>query len=453
MSADPGNASGKAGLADALAAAPEDKVVKILSLVDTLPNRKVADAMIAPLRPRLAAMAPLRALTTRRLLFLPLDAVIVPTHCWAPATGLIPRGILAPVFERLAPLLGEAGRREAEIRALRADDAAGIDRLGRPLWQAAAARVLGLDPEGDWAELGLDKGQRQGVLASMELVFRSIPGLRALPALAAESPEALREGLGTLLADASFCGLDAWTLVLNLLLDPFADIQTPQTGGFATAVVDIATQTAAARPEPRIRKLLEAGLARALARTVQIGRSLADQVEAMPHSDGARLCLRLMRSATLLGELAAVSGVPAQDRDDMRALRTRIIALLARRLEAIMDAEIMHGMLQFVAPPDVARPVNLVALEAQATTARSIISWLAIADPAAADVRSWLDSATALLAATADHPAASPPAHALAPHPPAPVSPMLVRFLRLAELVFGTPQALRLAAAAGWHPG
>lgn len=118
-----------------------------------------------------------------------------------------------------------------------------------------------------------------------------------------------------------------------------------------------------------------------------------------------------------------------------------------------MDAEIMHGMLQFVAPPDVARPVNLVALEAQATTARSIISWLAIADPAVADVRSWLESATALLTATADHPVASPPAHVLAPHPPAPVSPMLVRFLRLAELVFGTPQALRLAATAGWHPG
>ena len=453
MMAKPQPAARDARLVDALAAAPEDKVVQILSLVDTLSDREAVDAMIAPLRPRLAAMAPVRALTTRRLMFLPLDAVIVPTESWEAATGLIPRGMLAPVFQRLAPLLGDAGRHEAEIRALHDDDTAGIDRLGRPIWAVAAARVLGLNPDGDWAGLGLDKGQRQGVLASMELVFRSVPRLLALPALAADSPEALHGSLADLLADASFCGLDAWTLVLNLLLDPFGTIRARAGRGFAAALVGCAVETAAQRPEPRIRKLLEAGLARALARTVRIGSSLADQVEAMGHRDGARLSLRLMRAATLLGELSGLSAIGADERDGMRSLQARIAALLGGRLSAVMDEEVMDGLRQFVATTEDARPVDAVVLEAQAATTRSIAAFLAAADPAAATTRPWLEPAAALLGRDSFRPCATLPPHPLVPHPPEPVNLLAVRFLRLAEMVFGTSPARELASAAGWRTG
>ena len=69
-------------------------------MVDAMPNRGAADQLIAPLRARLAHLRPPRPLRFARLLFLPLDPLIVPAARWRAAQPAIPRTVIPPSRRR-----------------------------------------------------------------------------------------------------------------------------------------------------------------------------------------------------------------------------------------------------------------------------------------------------------------------------------------------------------------
>ena len=60
-----------------LLGARDQQILRVVDMVDKMPQRGDADDFIAPLRPRLAFLRPIRRLNFTRLLFQPLDSVIV----------------------------------------------------------------------------------------------------------------------------------------------------------------------------------------------------------------------------------------------------------------------------------------------------------------------------------------------------------------------------------------
>ncbi|MCQ8279243.1 hypothetical protein NFI95_12395 [Acetobacteraceae bacterium KSS8] len=82
-------------------AASDAKLRKVTRLIDSMPERGAADALLQPVRERLATLRPVRTLNRNRLLFTPFDRLLVPPTRWQPGTPTLPRSIVSPVIALL----------------------------------------------------------------------------------------------------------------------------------------------------------------------------------------------------------------------------------------------------------------------------------------------------------------------------------------------------------------
>src|ERR1700749_138881 len=95
-----------------LASAQDAKIHRVLELIDSLAKRDEADAMIAPLRERLAKLKPRRKFNFARLLFTPFSPLIVHPSDWSRESSNIPRtalGTLARYVEIKLPEVAGSG--------------------------------------------------------------------------------------------------------------------------------------------------------------------------------------------------------------------------------------------------------------------------------------------------------------------------------------------------------
>jgi hypothetical protein len=137
--------------------ADDPQIMRIVTLVDTMMQRGTADLLIEPLRRRLAVMRPPHPLRFSRLMFHPLDLLIVPTSRWRPASRAIPRTALVPMAEHVRLAMGPAAAAmDAEIAGHTTADTDLISRLGRSLWPKAAVILAAAPMPRTWdeAELG-----------------------------------------------------------------------------------------------------------------------------------------------------------------------------------------------------------------------------------------------------------------------------------------------------------
>ena len=74
-------------LGQAVRGASDSQLLKIAAVVDAQPDRDQLDDLVAGMRPRLARLRPPRPLRFERLLFTPLDPLIVPPQRWRPASS------------------------------------------------------------------------------------------------------------------------------------------------------------------------------------------------------------------------------------------------------------------------------------------------------------------------------------------------------------------------------
>ncbi len=131
--------------------ARDEKIERIVAIVDGLAIRGDADALIAPLRMRLARMRMRRPLKFARLLFTPLDALVVPTALWSRGRLGLPRAALAPIAAECRVLLGAAlGPVDALIEGCDTDNIVALRAAGRLLWPLAARALAGLAAPADW---------------------------------------------------------------------------------------------------------------------------------------------------------------------------------------------------------------------------------------------------------------------------------------------------------------
>jgi len=137
----------------ALLTTSDEQLARIVGVLDRLEGRGGADALIAPMRGRLAQLRPARPLTFARLLFTPIDPLLVPGPVWSRGRLGVPRTALLPVATQVrAELGGLADEVDAMIRDGRADDTALVRRAGTLLWPAAAVVLDHIGQPQGWTE-------------------------------------------------------------------------------------------------------------------------------------------------------------------------------------------------------------------------------------------------------------------------------------------------------------
>lgn len=177
----------------ALSDASDDALARVVAMVDALPERALAEGLLAPMRPRLRGLRPPRPLQVTRLLFLPLEGAIRPTPAWQPGGFHLPRSALRPLADQLRAAAPEAiAALEAEAAGHGFDEAERVGRLGRQLWSLAAEAM----PDAaitDWtAATGLAAAHEPALRALCRGVWRHAgPIWDAAEAAPSGPPEAL----------------------------------------------------------------------------------------------------------------------------------------------------------------------------------------------------------------------------------------------------------------------
>uniref|UniRef100_UPI0018E01F0B hypothetical protein n=1 Tax=Roseomonas rosulenta TaxID=2748667 RepID=UPI0018E01F0B len=102
-------------LTHAVASASDAALARVVAVFDRMADRREADRLLDAARPRLRRLRPPRPIAFTRLLFLPLDGVIVEARAWKRADGGVPRSAL--------PALGDAVRVAIGAAAIAIEDA------------------------------------------------------------------------------------------------------------------------------------------------------------------------------------------------------------------------------------------------------------------------------------------------------------------------------------------
>ena len=276
--------------------AADDRLSQVVALVDAMPHRGAADALIEPLRARLAVLAPSRPLSLSRLLFKPLDPAILPGARWWPGMPAVPRTALAPIG---GAVLDGMGPSCIPVRALVAGhdsaEAAVVAQAGALLWPAAALVLDTLPMPAEWTDAtGLPPGCYDPVRADIAAVLHQAVAIRRCGAMA-EGPERAA-GVRDLLADTASLRPAGLAIVLAVLLSK--GLATgPALAAAGGPAVDLAGEHALDRAQHVLKAVMpNLPVAAAAAQAVQIG-ALLDAMEGPQARPGMRSRAREMRRA------------------------------------------------------------------------------------------------------------------------------------------------------------
>jgi hypothetical protein len=326
----------------------EPWIMSMVASASAMMRRGTADVVIEPLHQRLAALRVPRPLSFGRLLFHPLDLLIVPAPRWRPGWQAIPRSALMPMAEQVRLMMGAAATAiEAEIAGRTMADTELISRLGQSLWPKAAGIVAGAPIPLTWdaTELG-DRNYRPLADAVVALLAEA-PGLDTLCAEAATGllPPP-RDVIEALLSRVARTSAPAVPMMIAVLLD-----RLPEAAGLLPAAHTV-PKGAATRPttdhaaEVLLRQLEQEG---AIETRVATG-TLADAGAAV------------RRIAAVLNRLDSANPKPGR-RDRLRALRQRLGANGSTRFASGLEDELLAPLRHMGNTPD---PAGVPVLEAAA---------------------------------------------------------------------------------------
>jgi len=202
-----------------LAAARDEQIMRVVAMVDGLDQRGAADVIIAPLRARLAELHPTRPLRFSRLLFLPLDPLIVPAARWRPGSATVPRTALAPLAEAVEAALGpSAGTIAGAIAGHSSVDKATIAEAGEMLWPRAGAILSAAPALAGWPAAGLPASSAPAIARAVGAVLLAAVPLRRLVAGAEIGVVLEPEPVQTILAGVAESGSEALAMAVAVLL-------------------------------------------------------------------------------------------------------------------------------------------------------------------------------------------------------------------------------------------
>ncbi len=175
-------------LGQATAQADDQALARVVRMLDGLKDRGAADQVLAMARQRLRALRPARPLGFMRVLFLPLDGVIIASPRWRRGEPQVPRSALAPLAQLVHLRLGAqaeqvAGACEGRTTANLAD----VAKLGQLLWPLAAQALPTASPPG-WDETGLNAADYAAIAALCRPLWQHGEVLWAAMAAGPEGP-------------------------------------------------------------------------------------------------------------------------------------------------------------------------------------------------------------------------------------------------------------------------
>ncbi len=145
-----------ADLEQRLSCAGDDRLTQVVALVDSMEVRGAADALIQPLRARLAVLAPARPIQIGRLIFKPLDGVIEPGPQWRPGSVAVPRSALGLIGGLLMTEIADVvDRVRPRASGHLWSDTVVVTEVGAQLWPAAAKALSAMAIPAGWIETGL----------------------------------------------------------------------------------------------------------------------------------------------------------------------------------------------------------------------------------------------------------------------------------------------------------
>lgn len=203
-----------------LANAGDDKIRRIVAMTDQQALPRAAQALLDPLRPRLAVLRPLRPLRFARLLFMPLDPVIVPPADWRPGEASVPRSAIPTIADAVRSGLGaRADDVETAIAGFNTADAAIVARAGAMLWPEAGCFLADSPVPPGWDATGMKPAAYTPLARGIGAVLTRAVRLwemngDALRGLAEPADETLRD----MLAGLATHSMEGHGMVVTLLL-------------------------------------------------------------------------------------------------------------------------------------------------------------------------------------------------------------------------------------------
>jgi hypothetical protein len=164
-----------------LRSADDEKIRRVVAIVDEVGDPCVNQAILDPLRARLASLNLPRPLRFPRLLFMPLDPLIVAAPQWKPDEPSVPRTALMPLARVVRAGLGsEMIFIDRTIAGRRMDATQAIALAEEALWPRAADILAVAPAPEDWAETGLPLRVYDSLARAITAVLRRGPHLYLL---------------------------------------------------------------------------------------------------------------------------------------------------------------------------------------------------------------------------------------------------------------------------------
>lgn len=226
--------------------ADDARLARIVAMVDGLAERGAADRLLEPLRPRLAQLRPPRPLRFARLLFSPMDPLIVPPARWRVGGPSVPRSVLAVLANAVQAALGPvAAELAVAISGRSTAEEEVVASTGAVLWPRAAVLLEKMPAPDDWAETGLPPGLFAPIARNVAMLLRPAREIGEICAARARGLELDEAAVERVLNAAAMRGPEDWRAVSALLLlrlDDSGPLLRAMTAGSRQG--DVASRTA-----------------------------------------------------------------------------------------------------------------------------------------------------------------------------------------------------------------
>ncbi len=334
-----------------LTAASDQQVRQVVALVDEMTQRGVADALIEPLRRRLVQLRPPRRLRFERLLFMPLDPLMVQARDWQPFSPTIPRTAIMPLAGIVRIALGrDVARIDALIAGRTANDVAVVEEAGALLWPQAG-RILAIAPlPMEWPDSGLNTTVYRPIATGVAAVLVRRAAIESLVQDA--SSGVLGDGedaITALLADLAGEAPETQALVVALLV-----VRLPHSGALLRALAGTTVTGAFRRTADHATDSLVDMLERPAGVESRVARMGLDAA-----------AVEIRRIGAFLSELEERGG-DQKRRNRLRALRQRLDASCRTRFAEALKEDLLTPIQAMAGSID--RPVQTL----METTARHL---------------------------------------------------------------------------------
>ena len=321
-----------AAIQASVATAADEQVAQIVALVDSLNHRGAADGLLAPLRPRLARLRPPRRASFTRLLFTPLDPLVVAGPGWRRDMLAVPRSALMPIADALrAATLPESEQVEVEGRQGLLSHQR-IMELAVAIWPRAAALLASNPAPPHWTEAtGLPASDFAPLANRIAAVLNVAADIQLLALRRQAPPE---DAIRTILGRTASRGVNELAAVVAVLLAVAAG---------SGRIIALATEAAGSDPALAVDRAVEHTLdtlQNAADMETLIGTSIIQATE-----DAARLTGTLFEI-----EISAATRPERKHRIDR--LRQDAHHLCLARFEAALHQELLAKVAALHACPD-----------------------------------------------------------------------------------------------------